>query len=102
MKASSLSLAGSISAKNRTWRSSSNSCCRLTAFLPSRASYRFLSRAFSRLLRRHQQGGQRILVIELGKAALLLQFAGAHHQDPVEIAREARAVQGPYQPAPGH
>src|ERR1700730_18440996 len=82
MNASSLSLAGSISAKAGTRRRNSNSCCRLTSFLPFFPAPRALS------FRGHQEGRQRILLVELGGAALLLPLAAAHHQNAVEIARE--------------
>src|SRR5271170_4124251 len=67
---------------------------------PSLALYPFfLSLALS--FRSHQQAGQRILVVELGETALFLKLASAHYQHPVKIAREAGAVQHPYQAAPG-
>src|ERR1700688_3848952 len=96
MNASSLSLAGSISAKAGTRRRNSNSCCRLTCFLPLFPAPRALS------FRGHQEGRQRILLVELGWPALLLQLAAAHHQNSIEIAREAGAMQHPEQAAPGH
>src|SRR6266436_10294983 len=96
MNAKSLSLAGSISANIGTRRRNSNSCFRLTCFLP------FLSARCALSFRGHQEGGQRILVVELLRTALLLQLAAAHHQHPVEIAREAGAMQHPEQAAPDH
>src|SRR5690349_3884040 len=111
MKASSLSLAGSISAKNGTRRSSSYSCARLTVSSRFRHRHRLpppcpppltpegLRGGGCRFGRpsvfsgapsfgRHQQGGQRIFAIEFLEPALLLQFAAADHQNAVEIARQ--------------
>src|ERR1700687_4269976 len=96
MNASSLSLAGSISAKSGIRRRNSNSCCRLTCFLPSFPAPRALS------FRGHQEGRQRILLVELARTALLLQLAASRHQDAIEMARGAGAIQHPEQPPPGH
>src|SRR5258708_17696941 len=92
MKASSFSFDNSISAKNGTRRSTSTSCSKLTFGLPM--SWRF---ALSLSFRRHQQRGQRTLMVEVGEAPLLLELAGAQHHYPIEIAREAGAVQHPDQ-----
>src|SRR6266446_1602240 len=94
MNASSFSLAGSISAKIGTRRSNSNSCLRLIAFLPS--FWRCLSACS---FGGHKQGHQRPVALKLDRRALLLQLAVAEHNDPVEIAGEARPMQYPNDPA---
>src|SRR6266568_9462034 len=96
MNATSLSLAGSISAKAGTRRRNSNSCFRLTCFLP------FLLARCALSFRGHQEGRQRVLLVQLGRSALLLQLAAAHYQHPVEIARKAGAMQHPEQTVPCH
>src|ERR1700746_2184009 len=102
MKARSFSLAGSISGKNGTRGSSSYSSSRLPF------SSRFQLRrppavAVDALsFRRHQDSGQGILAVEIGKPSLFLQFAGAHHQNSIETSRQAGAVQYPDQAAVGH
>ena len=96
INASSFSFDGSISAKNGTRRSSSNSCFRLiSSLLGFVLPLRFLHSAAT------SKDISESVALQLGDTALLLQFAAAHHQDAIEIAREARAVQHPDEAAAG-
>src|SRR5829696_2741419 len=98
MNARSLSRAGSIPAKNGTWRSDSNSCNKLN--FSSRSAPAPPGRCLS--FGCDQAAHHRVLAVELGKSALLLQLAAADHQHALEIPREAGTVQHPDQAAPGH
>src|SRR5215472_12950106 len=92
MKANSFSLEGSISAKIGTRRSSSNSCFRLISFLPS---FEYSLRPFVCSFRRHQQGHQRPVAVELGRGALLLQLAIAENENAIEVLGEVGSMQHP-------
>src|SRR6516162_9847791 len=92
MNASNFSLAGSISAKIGTRRSNSNSCFRLISFLPS---FEYSLRPLVCSFRRHQQGHQRPVAVELGRGALLLQLAIAENENAIEVLGEVGSMQHP-------
>src|SRR6516164_925275 len=92
IKARSFSFAGSISANIGTRRSSSNSSFRLISFLPS---FGYSLRPFVSSFRRHQQGHQRPVAVELGRGALLLQLAIAEYENAIEVLGEVGSMQHP-------
>src|ERR1700726_2078890 len=88
INASSFSFEGSISAKNGTRRSSSNSCLRLISSLLG------LVLPLVPSFGGDQQGHQRA-------TTLLLQLAAAQDESAIEIPRKARPVQHPDDPSAG-
>src|ERR1700720_456453 len=95
INASSFSFEGSISAKNGTRRSSSNSCLRLISSLLGFVLPLVPS------LGRDQQGHQRTVALQFRDTTLLLQLAAAQDERAIEIPREARPVQHPDDPSAG-
>src|SRR6516164_1909292 len=92
INANSFSLAGSISANIGTRRSSSNSSFRLISFLPP---FKYSLRPLVCSFRRHQQGHQRPVAVELGRGALLLQLAIAENENAIEVLGEVGSMQHP-------
>src|SRR5260221_13469115 len=98
MNARSLSRAGSIPATHGPWRSDSNSCNKLNVSSRSAPAPPGRSLSFGC----DQAAHHRVLAVELGKGALLLQLAATDHQHAFEIPCEAGAVEHPDQAASGH
>src|SRR5258708_36982221 len=100
MNASSLSFAGSISAKNGTRRKDSYSCTRLTLasqilLLPR--SCLFFCFILLRSARQSTSPCGRVR-----KILPALPVYRCSRQNPIEVSRQAGAVQSPDQAAPGH